>query len=183
MDKRVFQRVKVITNYVKAPAQILDIGCGDGSFGLGLIETDSRYTVTGIDCDYDNKGRINSLKNMMRIKQDELEGKLFFVEKDFTKHKFNQTFDLVTSFAAIDYIQSRDEQKKLINYLKSITNPKGFHFISMHVNSECGNSSYGKLENSDEIKTFYEDWNIVEEPMVRVDPSTGEMVSIIVQKP
>lgn len=115
------QRAKTLMRYVKSPANVLDIGCGNGNFLKNLI--DKHYNGYGVELPSKAAERaLRVLGPNLRI------GQLY--EADFKAH----FFDAVTMWHVFEHLPTPQNTLRIIdNILKS----NGYLMISMPNINSC----------------------------------------------
>lgn len=103
-----YQLIKLITEYKKPPARILDIGC-DRSFFLDSIRRFG-FEVTGIELSLKARSYVENIGIKVFSKINEV----------------NQTFDIVTFWHSLEHIS---QPLLLLNELKEKVNKNGLLFI------------------------------------------------------
>jgi tRNA (cmo5U34)-methyltransferase len=130
--------VAIASTAVESP-NILDIGAGTGLFSSFMLEKYPKANMTLIDISEKMLEVANSrFKNNSNVK---------YIVDDYTKHKFEDTFDIVISSLSIHHLTDADK-KDLYNKIFSIMKEN-----SLFINADqvLGNTPY--------LETVYkEDW-------------------------
>jgi 2-polyprenyl-3-methyl-5-hydroxy-6-metoxy-1,4-benzoquinol methylase len=92
---------------------LLDVGCGNGTFLRYILSKKSTLKLTGIDL------------------ADNRDDKIHFIKGDFLKEELNEKFDVICSLVTIEHINS---PHLFIQRIKNTLKPDGLVFI-MTVNS------------------------------------------------
>lgn len=109
------QRGRTVMRYVKAPANILDIGCGNGRFLQGLV--DKNYNAYGIEL------LSKAAERALKIQGLNLKiGKL--CESDFSEH----FFDVVTMWHVIEHLS---EPRVTLQIVRKILKQGGYLIVSL----------------------------------------------------
>jgi ubiquinone/menaquinone biosynthesis C-methylase UbiE len=110
-------RVETVKEFVKdkQPESILDIGCGDGSLSLPLLNENSRLTL------------LDRSKTMLQIAASSIPGGLSdrvqILNEDFaTAHLDKQSFDLVICVGVLAYVENL---RRFLGKIASVLAPGG----------------------------------------------------------
>jgi SAM-dependent methyltransferase len=112
----------VLKDYLSAPLSVLDIGCGNGRFGLFLAETFSEtITYHGID----NNSALLDFARIAFSDVPNLDATLS--EKDIITSGIDssETYDLVALFGVIHHIPGYDNRQQFIKQIAPRVNPNG----------------------------------------------------------
>jgi 2-polyprenyl-3-methyl-5-hydroxy-6-metoxy-1,4-benzoquinol methylase len=109
------QRARTVMRYVKAPANVLDIGCGNGRFLQGLI--DKNYRGYGIELPSKSAKRASRIPGL-KLKIGQL------CDDDFGEH----FFDAVTMWHVIEHLP---EPRKTLQVIGKILKQGGFLMVSL----------------------------------------------------
>lgn len=118
---------------------VLDVGCGWGEFCLKCSELESLKIVKGIDVSNAVVEKARSLKK---------DSVLDFQVKDFLEEK--DSFDLITVFGSIDYIQP----DKISDSLRKMVFQANKEIIIVNSLRKMAFNEYLMLENSVEVKRY-----------------------------
>jgi 2-polyprenyl-3-methyl-5-hydroxy-6-metoxy-1,4-benzoquinol methylase len=109
------QRARTVMRYVKAPAKVLDIGCGNGRFLQGLIE--KKYNGFGIELPSKSAERASRIAGLnLKIGQ--------LCEDDFEEH----FFDAVTMWHVIEHLS---QPRKTLQIIRKILKQGGYLMVSL----------------------------------------------------
>lgn len=99
---------------LKKEGKLLDIGCGNGSF-LKTFQNDfNSWKLTGLELDYRNEEKINSIPNTTLLVED--------------IKKVKEKYDLIVLIHALEHIINPAE---FLNTISKLLNPNGLLFIEI----------------------------------------------------
>ena len=112
-DKYYIQKINELSNELKRPVDLLEIGCGSGVFAQQLFDSGSNITYLGIDI---------SKTGIEKAKERNLDN-FEFVEGDFFNYDFHgQNYDLVISSAVAEHVP---DPEKLLDLQISLARSNG----------------------------------------------------------
>ncbi len=138
------------------PYRVLDIGCGEGKDAVFLAR--NGYRVTAFDAAERGLSKARTLAEHCGVKVD-------FFKADVRDFRLDIAYDIVFSSGVFHYIPP-DEREKVIDNIKSHTNPRGLNVINVFVkkpfiptppDAEADELIAGDWK-SGELFGFYHDW-------------------------
>lgn len=115
LDHFRFQRARTVMRYVKSPANVLDIGCGNGQFLQRLIQND--YNAYGLELPSKSAERASRVSGLnLKIGQ--------LCEEDYE----TDFFDAVTMWHVIEHLSTPQNTLRII---EKILKPRGYLMISL----------------------------------------------------
>lgn len=109
------QRARTVMRYVKAPANVLDLGCGNGRFLQGLIDHD--YSGYGIELPSKSAERASGIPGL-HLKTGQL------CEDDFGEH----FFDAVTMWHVFEHLP---EPRATLGIIEKVLKQGGYLLVSL----------------------------------------------------
>ena len=109
------KRARTVMRYVKAPAKVLDIGCGNGRFLQGLI--DKNYSGFGIELPSKSAERASRVPGL-NLKTGQL------CKDDFGEY----FFDALTMWHVIEHLP---EPRKTLQIIGKVLKPRGYLMVSL----------------------------------------------------
>ena len=115
---RVLRRLRL------TPRRILDVPCGEGTFVVAMSKRG--YRTTGVD-------RSSAMLGLARRKAREAQVRIRFVERDMRSLRFDQEFDLVTSwYDSLNYLLRLDDLRKTFAGVFRSLRPGGTFLFDMN---------------------------------------------------
>lgn len=136
---------------------VLEVGCGEGQNVLYLAKQ-GYINVEAFDL---SEHGIAKLKNTCA---HEGVGLNVYVD-DLTRYKFRKMYDLIMSFGTLHFV-AKNDWKEFINKAKEHTNTGGIHIMQLFTDTVPASEDIAPfaigLAKDEEIKSLYEDWEILQ---------------------
>ncbi len=132
---------------------ILDLGCGNGSNSLFLIE--QGYKITAVDI-----SRKYNLELIDKAKEKSILNRIKVIEGDIKGFKFDKKFVAIICMNVLHFI-NKNEIKDIINKIKINTIKDGVNIISVFTKKGQLKSDKMYFFEKDELKNYYQDWKIL----------------------
>ena len=150
---RVQSGVRRILETLNGNENILDLGCGNGWFARELGERKHRGSYLGVDFSLPLLRDAESLPSFVSAQDEDFSAK--FMQVDITKlsaFKYqllvNGTWSLITAFAALHHIPSREIRLDILNAVYLLLKPNG---LFIHSNWQ--------FLNSKKLTSRIQDWS------------------------
>ena len=115
---------RVLRRLGLTPHSILDVPCGEGTFVVAMAKRG--YLTTGVD-------RSSAMLGLARRKAREARIRARLVERDMRSLRFDQEFDLITSwYDSLNYLLRLDDLKKTFGGVFRSLRPSGVFLFDMN---------------------------------------------------
>ena len=146
------QYVRRLPEIIPPPAQVLDLGVGEGRNALFL--TQLGYSVTGVDiCDV-------AIGKLRRTVPKGLTMKA--VVADITQFEFEGLYDVIISNAVLQLVDGNEIQG-LIERIQQHTKPGGINLLTVFSDTDPARSTSPNLTffSEEQLKGHYTSWNLI----------------------
>ncbi len=137
------------------PQRLLDVGCGEGQAAVFFAKNGYKVSAFDISRNGVEKGKRLVEENGVQID---------FFEADILNYKLENSYDIVYSSGALQYIP-KENRKAVIDNWKSHTNVEGIHILNVFVEKpflaippDWEDTEY--FWKSGEVFEYYYDWKI-----------------------
>lgn len=114
---------EMLIPHIHAPVSVLDVGCGNGRFGLFLAETlgADQLTYHGID---NNPALLESARSALQNVMGD--SRLTLEQRDIIEEPLpDSTYDLVTLFGVLHHIPGAQQRRDFVHQLATQVKPGG----------------------------------------------------------
>ena len=136
---------------------ILDVGCGEGQNSIYL----AKQGFPNVDAFDISEHGIAKVKKLCEINKVTLNAYV----ADLTQYTFEKNYDLIMSFGTLHFVQ-KDSWKHFLTDAKKHTNLGGIHIMQLFTDTVPASADIAPfaigLAKDEEIKSLYEDWEILQ---------------------
>lgn len=148
------KEVVEIVPFLRAGAEILDVGCGDGRHALYLAGLG--FHVDAFDISENAIAKVDFLKERFGL---DINTQVC----DALAFEYRHGYDLVIMHGVLQFVE-RARQPQMIERLKKWTNAGGYHIVALFTDEEPVPDDLKKVMvgvfRNEEIKEYYHDWDI-----------------------
>lgn len=145
--------LKKIQNLIEPPGKVLDFGVGYGRDAIPLAKLG--FNIIGID---QSRKWIKQLEK--EVKKSDLSVRAVY--GDITKFNPSDEFKLVLANMSLQFMKNKNEVKRVVEKMKNGVKVGGYNAIAVPTKTKPAIKFPSPLEDVNELKELYNDWEIIE---------------------
>jgi len=161
--------VKKAAELLPAKSKVLDLAVGEGRHALYLAEKGN--IVTGVDISGDN---------FEEIKEKVKGGQIKLIQGDVLEFETEEKYDLVLCSGLLHFFTDQ-QVKTTIQRMKKWTKKGGYNLIAARMDQNP-RGSLSHIFAPEELKEYYNDWQIVEYEEVKKEDFPAREIEVILTK-
>lgn len=149
LSEEPLEMVKRAAELLHKNSKILDLAVGEGRHALYLAK--KGHTVTGVDI---------SKESFRQIREKIKEGQIKLIQEDVLEYKTEEKYDFIICSGLLHFF-TKPQVEIIIQRMKKWTEKGGYNLIAARMNQNPRGSLL-HVFTSEELKNYYNDWQIVE---------------------